>query len=61
MPKVYFSDKKLCAVMVVIESYMLNYPNSCTADVIKNVPERLHKCYEMQGYKKAANLKKTDG
>ena len=61
MPRVYLSDKELSAVMVIVESYLLNYPNSCTADIIRQVPERLQKCFDLQGYKKAANLKKIDG
>ena len=60
MPRVYFSDKELLAVMVIVENYMLNYPKSCTTEMARQVPERLKKCYELQSYKKAATPKGDD-
>lgn len=60
MPRVYMSDKEAAAVAVIVESYILNYPQSCTADMVKNIPDRIAKCIEMQGYdskRKAATPK----
>lgn len=49
MPRLYMSEKEAAAVAVIIESYILSYPQSCTADMVKKVPDRINRCIEMQG------------
>ncbi len=60
MPRVFMSDKEAAAVAVVVESYMLRYPNSATAEMLSQIPERINRCIELQGIKKAATPKDSD-
>ncbi|MBR0443498.1 MAG: hypothetical protein IIX15_04070 [Clostridia bacterium] len=57
MPQIFMSEKEAAAVAVIVESYLLSYPQSCTAEMVKKIPERISKCIEMQGKKKAATNK----
>ena len=60
MPIVYLSDKEAAAIVVVLENYLSIYPTSCTADMIRKVPDRITVCIEKQGKKKAATPKDSD-
>ena len=62
MPVVFMSDKEAAAIVVVLESYLASYPTSCTADMIRKVPDRIAVCIERQGKKKekAATPKDSD-
>lgn len=57
MPRVFMSDKEAAAVAVVVESYILRYPNSATAEMLAQIPERINRCIELQGIKKAVTPK----
>lgn len=60
MPVVLMSEKEAAAVAVIVESFLLNYPMSCTAEMVKLIPDRINKCIAMQGKKKAATQKDSD-
>ena len=63
MPRLYMSEKEAAAVAVIVESYILNYPQSCTADMVRNIPDRINRCIELQGCeskRKAATAKDSD-
>ena len=57
MPQLFMSEKEAAAVAVIVESFIHSYPQSCTAEMVKKIPERINKCIEMQGKKKAATNK----
>ena len=61
MPQVFMSDKEAAALVVIVESYMLNFPMSCTTEMVRKIPERINKCLEMQGKGKAATPKGNGG
>ena len=58
MPRVYFSKKEASALVVIIESYMAQFPHSCTADMLSKVPQRIARCIEMQCKKEKAAQKR---
>ena len=63
MPRVYLNEKEASALVVILDSYLRRYPMSCTAEMIKNVPERIARCLELQckqGKKKAVTPKSDD-
>lgn len=60
MPVVLMSEKEAAAVAVIVESFLLNYPLSCTAEMVKAIPERINRCIALQGKKKAATQKDSD-
>ena len=60
MPRVFLNDKEAAALVVVLESYILRYPESTTAEMLALVPERIVRCIELQGVKKAATPKDSD-
>lgn len=63
MPRVYLSEKEAIAVLVVLESYMIERPLSCTSDMVRKVQERLRVCIDLQckrRAKKGATPKSSD-
>ena len=60
MPRVYFSDKEAATVIAIVEAFLINHPQSCQADIVKLVPNRIKVCIEKQGKKKVITRKGND-
>ena len=60
MPRVYLSEKEASALVVIVESYMAQYPHSCATEMLSKVPTRIARCIEMQGKKEKATARPRD-
>ena len=60
MPQVFMSDKEAAAVAVIVEDYIHRFPKSTTSEFVAKIPDRISRCIELQGKKKAATPKDSD-
>lgn len=60
MPRVYLSEKEASALVVIVESYMAQYPHSCATEMLSKVPARIATCIKMQSKRKATDKKARD-
>lgn len=47
--RLFTSNKEAVAIIVVLESFVLKYPDSATAAIIKPLIKRIRTCLEKQG------------
>ncbi len=47
--RLYTSTKEAVATIVVLESFILKYPDSATAEIVEPLIERIRTCLEKQG------------
>ena len=60
MPRVYFSEKEAPAVIAIVEAFIKSNPATKTSEAVRNVPERISTCIELQARQHKGKKKPSD-